>query len=540
MKPKPFSIRHRIILLQAISIGVALWFIAATLYVSLQIRAHVADDVSVARVASPQGRRDLARLEDSAVQLREYTRVLLLLLAASGLYAVLLIRIAQKVHREHLWGPLNQLHEMVRQVRRGNLNVSAPVPRSLEVGPLVESFLRLTAEVREMRQSLEQRVAERTAELDAAQKQLLQAAKLSAMGQLVSGVAHEVNNPLTSILGFSEMMLGNPKLTAQGRAHLETIRDEALRLKKVVAGLSTFARRRPQRTERLDVRRTLDKLVELRKYQLTAEGIRLHVERPEQPAWVEGDADQLLQVLFNLALNAEQAIQQTRETGDIWLGCRVVGDEIHITVRDNGAGMKPEVSERIFEPFFTTKPVGQGTGLGLSISHGIVAQHRGRFVVGSTPGEGTTMCVVLPRIEAPPPEQTPATQPAHAGEPGGGRALIIDDEAQIVALVQQALEARGWTTVTVTDPTAVESLLDGASYDAVICDLKMPGKSGFDILSLLRRKRPELARRFLLMTGDLGDTDKKRLLEAHVPVLRKPFTLAQLREAVQALRQKDS
>jgi two-component system NtrC family sensor kinase len=444
------------------------------------------------------------------------------------------------LHREHLWEPLGLLHEMVWQVRRGNLNVSAPVPRSLEVGPLVESFLQLTAEVREMRESLEQKVAERTAELEAAQSQLLQAAKLSAMGQLVSGVAHEVNNPLTSVLGFSEILLGNPKLTPQARGQLETIRDEALRLKKVVAGLSTFARRGPQRTERLDVRRVLDKLVELRKYQLTAGGIRLHVERPAQAAWVDGDADQLLQVLFNLVLNAEQAIQEVRETGDIWLGCETVKDEVHITVRDNGAGMKPEVVERIFEPFFTTKPVGQGTGLGLSISHGIVAQHRGRFLVGSTPGEGTTLCVVLPRIEAPQPEQPHALASELPAEPAGGRALIIDDEAQIVALVQQALEARGWSTVTVTDSTAVESLLDGTNYDVVICDLKMPGKTGFDVLNLLRKKRPELARRFLLMTGDLGDTDKRRLLEAHARVLRKPFTLAQLREAVQSLRQTES
>jgi len=538
LKPKPFSIQQRIILLQAISIGVALWFIGATLYVSLRIRAHVADTVAVARVASPQGGGELAKLEDSAAQLREYTRVLILLLAASGLYAVLLIRIARKMHREHLWEPLGQLHEMVWQVRRGNLNVSAPIPRSLEVGPLVESFLRLTTEVREMRESLEQKVAERTAELEAAQKQLLQAAKLSAMGQLVSGVAHEVNNPLTSILGFSEILLGNPKLTSQARAQLETVRDEALRLKKVVAGLSTFARRGPQRTEQLDVRRALDKLVELRKYQLTAEGIRLHVERPEQATWVDGDSDQLLQVLFNLVLNAEQAIQEARETGDIWLGCEAVKHEVHITVRDNGTGMKPEVIERIFEPFFTTKPVGQGTGLGLSISHGIVAQHHGRFVVGSTPGEGTTICVVLPRIETPPREHPSAPEAAQPAEPTGGRALIIDDEAQIVALVQHALEARGWSTVTVTDSTAVESLLDGTAYDVVICDLKMPGKSGFDILNLLRKKRPELARRFLLMTGDLGDTDKKRLLEAHVAVLRKPFTLAQLREAIHALRPK--
>jgi len=174
----------------------------------------------------------------------------------------------------------------------------------------------------------------------------------------------------------------------------------------------------------------------------------------------------------------------------------------------------------------------------LSVSHGIVAQHHGRIVVGSTPGEGTTMCVVLPRVEAPQLEHAPARRPAPPAGRAGGRALIIDDEAQIAALVQQALETRGWSTVTVTDPTAVESLLDGAAYDVVICDLKMPGKSGFEVLNALRKKRPELTRRFLLMTGDLGDTDKRRLLEAHVPVLRKPFTLAQLREAVQALQER--
>jgi len=138
LKPKPFSVQQRIILLQAVAIGVALWFIGATLYVGLQIRAHVADATDAARGASPQGNQELARLEDATAQLNEEARVLLLLLVAADLYAVLLIRTARKMHREHLWEPLGRLQEMVRQVRRGNLNVSAPVHRSLEVGPLVE------------------------------------------------------------------------------------------------------------------------------------------------------------------------------------------------------------------------------------------------------------------------------------------------------------------------------------------------------------------------------------------------------------------
>lgn len=354
---------------------------------------------------SSQGQ--LEQLETSAVRLREYTRVLYLLLASFALYALLMMRVFRRAHRQHLWEPLGELHEMVRQVRKGNLDVQGKIPQSLEVGPLVESFLSLTAELREMRQSLEQKVAERTAELEAAQKQLLQAAKLSAVGQLVSGVAHEVNNPLTSILGFSEVLLGNPALSPPARRQLQTIREEALQLKGVVAGLSSFARRGPQRMVRFDVRRVLERLVELRKYQLTAEGLRLHYEPPIQPLWVEGDPDQLLQVFFNLVLNAEQAIQACRDTGDIWLDCRAERGRVRVTVRDNGIGMAPEVMERIFEPFFTTKPVGQGTGLGLSISHGIIEQHQGRIHVESAEGEGTAMRVALPAA-APPEAAIPA------------------------------------------------------------------------------------------------------------------------------------
>ena len=146
------------------------------------------------------------------------------------------------------------------------------------------------------------------------------------------------------------------------------------------------------------------------------------------------------------------------------------------------------------------------------------------------------MLVILPAAE-PPETSGPEARSSVASVPARGRALIIDDEEQIVELVRTALESRGWTTVAVTDANAVEDAAEREKFEVVICDLKMPGKSGLEILSLLRAKRPELARRFLLMTGDLGDMDKKKLLEAHVPVLRKPFTLAQLFEVVQSLTQ---
>jgi signal transduction histidine kinase len=176
-------------------------------------------------------------------------------------------------------------------------------------------------------------------------------------------------------------MLARTELDPTLRTHLRTIRDEAARLKTLVANLNSFARRGPQRTAPVDLRQALDRLVDLRRYQLNANNIELHYDSPAGPLWVEGDLDQLVQVFFALVLNSEQAIGSYRTKGDIWLACGGEGGRVWATVRDNGTGMSPAVQERIFNPFFTTKPVGQGTGLGLSISHGTILQHHGAIAV---------------------------------------------------------------------------------------------------------------------------------------------------------------
>ncbi len=485
----------------------------------------------------------LQRLEVSTAELRAYTTMLYLLLAAFSLFGVLALWQFRRMHQREIWEPLEDFRRMVMEIGRGNLDVTAEVPRSIELGTLVRGFLGMAGELREMRDSLEQKVRERTTKLEATQDELVQTAKLSSLGQLVSGVAHEVNNPLTSILGFSELALARQELDPRLRAQLQTIRDEAVRLKVLVANLNAFARHGPQRTARLDLRSALDRLADLRRYQLSAGNIELHYDRPAESVWVEGDRDRLVQVFFNLVLNAEQAIQSCHAKGDIWLACGTKGDYAWATVRDNGPGMPPEVREHIFEPFFTTRTVGQGAGLGLSISHGIIQQHHGTITVESAGGQGTLMRITLPAAEppeepgseaAPEPAETPVADDGGA-EPGL-RALIIDDEPPITRLVEQFLESRGWKRVVLDDSRDVERAIHGQTFDLVICDLKMPGMSGLDILRLLRQKRPELAERFLLMTGDLAGAEQKESLQlAGVPVLRKPFTLARLAEACEAL-----
>ena len=648
MKPKPHSIQHRFILLQATTFGLAVWFLASALYVNLKIRREMEEplqDLHAAlalnseieatqeelmmalgeayfhpgespnaqfQVASRKltelteryrnlhlsreeryalqtirleqerlldrasqkprdpedieealrqiwqarkinqqivfllhdiGRTHLQRLDASTERLREFTRTLYLLLAGFGAFASLALLQFRRVHKREIWGPLEGLRRMVVEIRRGNLNPDGRVPESIEFGTLMQGFLDMAGELREMRDSLEQKVRERTAQLEAAHSELIQAAKLSSLGQLVSGVAHEINNPLTSILGFSELALSQPGVASQLRAPLQTIRNEALRLKNVVANLSSFARRGPQHTALLDLREVLNRLMDLRRYQLFASNIALHYDRPAAPVWVTGERDHLVQVIFNLVLNAEQAIQSCRARGDIWLACGVEAGCAWASVRDNGAGMSPAVRQCIFDPFFTTKSVGEGTGLGLSISHGIIRQHRGAIVVESVEGRGTTMRISLPLAD-PPKESSvePLTDPAErvvAGEvvtASGLCALVIDDEPVISELVGDFLESRGWRHTSLNDPTAVEANLELQQFDLVICDLKMPGRNGLEVLRLLRQMRPELARRFLLMTGNIADTAEKQSDElAGVPILRKPFTLAALAEAVRAL-----
>jgi signal transduction histidine kinase/ActR/RegA family two-component response regulator len=492
-------------------------------------------------------------LAESHRRLEDYTRALTLLFVALGLLSFLILLQTRRVMERQIWEPLEQLRRMAVAVRSGNLSISGVVPHNLEFGALMQSFLDMSGGLREMRGSLEQKVRERTASLEAAQRELVQAAKLSSLGLLISGVAHEINNPLTSILGFSELALARPPVATEPRLRraLEAIRDEALRMKGLVANLSAFSRRGPRRTSRVDLRRVLDRILELRGYQLRAVSIELHCAIPRQAVWVDGDADELLQVLINLVRNSEQAITGFRERGDIWLAGWNANGDAWLSVRDNGAGMSREVQESIFDPFFTTKPVGQGTGLGMSITHGIVQRHRGTILVESTVGAGTTVRVMFPaaseaaHAEAKPEgisaevEKGRQKDAATGAEARERRALVLDDEPLVAEYVKEGLESSGWSCVVRANADGLEAALENAEYDLVVCDLKMPGRNGLDVLRMLRERWPRLARRFLLMTGNLADAEPVSTDElAKVRILRKPFTLEQLTEAVRGVMSK--
>ncbi|HEU5319940.1 MAG TPA: ATP-binding protein, partial [Methylomirabilota bacterium] len=275
------------------------------------------------------------------------------------------------------------------------------------------------------------------------QAQLVQAAKMSALGQLVSGVAHELNNPLSVIIGYGQLLLSR-EVPESMRRPIELMVAQGDRMAKIVRNLLFFARQRPPERAAVSLQAVVEQTLALRVHQLTLSGITVEtVFAPGLPE-ITGDAQQLEQVFLNLLLNAEQAILEARPQGRIVVRTRAseAGDFVCADVIDDGPGIAADALPRVFEPFFTTKMVGSGTGLGLSVSYGILEEHGGRLTVQSRRGE-TIFTVELPVSRAP--EVVPKADLPRAVPSGEGRAaLVVEDEPSVLDMVVTMLQERGW------------------------------------------------------------------------------------------------
>ncbi|HEX6774716.1 MAG TPA: ATP-binding protein, partial [Methylomirabilota bacterium] len=381
-------------------------------------------------------------------------------------------------------------------------------------------------------------LAARVRELQETQAQLVQAGKLSAVGQLVSGVAHELNNPLSVVIGYGQLLKGKP-LPPELRGPIDLMVAQGERMAKIVQGLLLFSRQRKPERAPVDVPAVIEQTVALRTTRLRLSGIRVVTEcAPDLPA-AEGDVHQLQQVFLNLLLNAEHAILAVGKGDTIRIRAyrRVEGERRWVVVEfeDNGPGIPSEVMPRIFEPFFTTKKVGEGTGLGLSVSYGIVQQHGGRLTGESVPGR-TVFTMELPTtaaVEAP----GPAVPPLPAGVYGfGRRALVVDDEPGMVELVTTLLKDTGWQVeVAATGRSALERVRS-TRFDVVLSDIRMPDGSGEDFYRAAVLDQPGLAKRFVFMTGDTANPSPWQFVdEVQAPVLEKPFTADSLFAAIERL-----
>lgn len=387
---------------------------------------------------------------------------------------------------------------------------------------------------------------------------LVEADRLEALGKLVSGVAHELNNPLAAILNFTEDLLADARPDEE-RMALQVIQSQALRSRTIVRDLLTFVRQGDRRPRRADTPgHVLETLLRAVQPGMNTQGVQFVSSVADGDTPLELDRAGFEQVVTNLLTNAAQA---AGGGGAVRLTAQREGDEYVVQVEDNGAGISEEHFQRIFEPFFTTKPVGQGVGLGLSVSIGIMRAHGGTLTAenrGAEAGGGARFTMRIPVSTAAPSPRVSPPRPVRAVDAGSPATpavaadaaalparkpglLVIDDEEPIRRGLRRYFEKRGWAVDEARDGTdAIIKLLRREAvvlYDVVLCDLKMPGISGRELYLRMVAEAPEMARRFILSTGDVTAYDTSEFLaQVPVPVLEKPFELATLEQLADEVR----
>ncbi|HEX6090730.1 MAG TPA: ATP-binding protein [Gemmatimonadales bacterium] len=364
------------------------------------------------------------------------------------------------------------------------------------------------------------------------QDKLVQSTKLSAMGQLVAGVAHELNNPLASVVGFADFLGEIPDVPASLREPLRVIREEAERASSIVRNLLGFARKQDRQRRLTALGPLIESTMSLLRNPLMASRVESRIDiEPDLPS-ISIDPNQMQQVLVNLVSNAAQAIASTGRAGTVTVRARRFLDELAVDIVDDGPGMTAEIAAQVFDPFFTTKSEHEGTGLGISISQGIVREHGGRITLETAPDQGATFTIHLPLQEAPadPVREEPARAPATRL-----RVLVVDDEPHILHYMSATLSAWGHTVAVAQDGDEGLEAATSGEFDLVITDLRMPRLSGRDFFETLRRRNPAMASRLYFSTGDTVRGDTLAFLEMlERPYLHKPFSLAELRELLAA------
>jgi len=386
-------------------------------------------------------------------------------------------------------------------------------------------------------------------QIKAAQARLMQAEKLSALGELTAGVAHELNNPLTSILGFVQL-LQRTELSDRQASYLGVIHDETRRAARIVRNLLTFTRRQEPEKKMLDINTILEETLSLLAYQLRVSGVKVEQDLDPNLPKTAADPYQLQQVFVNIINNAQQAMQEAHGGGTLTIRTMPVlrpagyahnsalnlSDQpeatleswVRVEFADDGPSIPPELLTRIFDPFFTTQAPGKGTGLGLSVCHGIIRDHDGHIWAESTPGHGATFVLELP-VRGVRRSESEKAAPDRLPELPPGNVLVLDDEEGTLRLLKELLSQHDQKVDTLADGQAAKERIASGNYDVILCDVRMPGFGGDALYEYLKEHRPEFIKRLIFITGDTASTQTRAFLrKAGRPVLEKPFEIAEL------------
>ncbi|MGD0650245.1 MAG: ATP-binding protein [Verrucomicrobiia bacterium] len=366
--------------------------------------------------------------------------------------------------------------------------------------------------------------------------QLRRAEKLSALGQLIAGVAHELNNPLAVVMGYSQIMAGRDTLDKKTQGNLQRILYESDRASKIVRDLLAFARPSdPQKTV-VSVNRLVTSVIENQEANIRAAEIQLDRRLASDLPNTMADQNQIEQVLVNLMANAVYVLSTRPKPRVLTISTEEDGNYIRIVVADNGPGIPKEVIGQIFDPFFTTKPLGKGTGLGLTVSNTIIQGHRGRLLVENQPTGGARFVVelpIIPCVATATADRNPSEAKSLAKKPARGSVLIVDDEPGIVLLLNEVFAGLGHNVTTATNGVEAMERIAAESYDVIVSDMRMPGMDGVKFFETLKNQNEALARRIIFATGDTVSPDTRAFLkDTGNPWLSKPFNIQQIIDAV--------
>ncbi len=345
---------------------------------------------------------------------------------------------------------------------------------------------------------------------------------MTALGSLLAGVAHEINNPLSVVIGRA-IMLEEEAVDDRQRERLGKLREAAERCAKVSKTFLAMARQSPSVREAMVLNKAVISALDLVSYQLRSGGVAVRLELADHLPKVVADMDQMVQVFVNLFVNAEHALRTSDERMlTVTTGVEDGGDTVFAEVRDSGPGIKPDVLPRIFEPFFTTKPAGLGTGLGLAVSFGMVAAHGGLLeAVAQGDRRGACFRMKLP-VSFELNETAAAVAQAESPAPGK-HVLVVDDEPEIVSLLRDILERAGHKVDEAEHGLEALARVGDTTYDAIFCDLRMPGLDGPGLRRQLLARHPIYRERMIFVTGDLLDRGRAVADLEGCPIIEKPF-----------------
>jgi PAS domain S-box-containing protein len=364
------------------------------------------------------------------------------------------------------------------------------------------------------------------------QQELDLTSRLASIGQLAAGVAHEINNPLTGVIGFSHLLMSRD-IPDDMKQDLQVINSEAQRVAKIVENLLTFARQRKPGREYVDINSIIARVLELRAYEMKVNNIEVEIQLAPDLPYTMADAGQLQQVFLNIVLNAEHFMTRAHNRGKLLVKTEIIDDNIRASFTDNGPGISKENLNKIFNPFFTTKEVGSGIGLGLSICHGIITQHKGKIYAQSELGQGATFIVELPIVDDSAQEGQAEVTKEEPQKPRGAKILVVDDEPAILTLLHRLLTEWGHSVETINNANSALDRLKTERYSLILLDIKMPGMSGVELYRHIEAIAPALTRRVMFITGDVMETATRDFLDrTRAPHITKPLNIEILKKTI--------